>query len=107
MLERFFKKIKNAFTRDHIIFPEMGRPVRAKTGSLKIVKVKASKDVGELRESLKTSAAVLINIKELPIGLERKSFAKRLKVFCKQFDKKVYGVDKNWLLVTKYKVETD
>lgn len=101
-----FEKLFGKFIRDDgVFFPDMKRRDVEKLEKLEIVSVKKAEDVNKLRKILERSGFIIIHTLPLLMGTDKKSFVKRLKVLCKPLKMNVYGIDRNWLIVTKYPVK--
>ena len=104
MLKKVLKKLTSSADDEHVILPTMEGPRPKKIIKTEIVIVKDSDDVTSIRPKLDELPIIFINVMAL-LGEGKKSFIKRLKTMAKQFDMKVYGIDKNWLIVTSYEVD--
>ena len=102
MLKKFFKGKK-----DEVIFPDMSIATHKKTTKISIIKIKKPEDISKLREKMEHSDMLLVDISKLYPGEERKGFVAKLKLLTNNHQAKIYGVDANWLLVTKYEVQKD
>ncbi|MBR9680682.1 MAG: hypothetical protein GOU98_02555 [Candidatus Altiarchaeota archaeon] len=100
MIKKFFKG-----KEDEIIFPDMSRAVHKKIAKISILKIKKPEDISKLREKIGIFDMLLVDIAKLYPGEERKSFVTKLKLLTQNNQAKIYGVDTNWLLITKYEVQ--
>jgi len=101
MLRRFF-----GFAKDEVIMPSMGRKEHQKVSRLAVIKIKVPEDISDLRGKAKEFDILLINISKLFPGEEQNNFVRKLKLVANDHNSKVYGVDRNWLLITKYPLES-
>jgi len=104
MIKKVLKKLTSSLGNEPIIFPSMDRIPPKKLIKAEVIIVKDSEDVVSIRPKLSDTPLLFINIMAL-LGENRRSFIKRMKVMAKQFDMEIYGIDKNWLIVTSYEVD--
>lgn len=104
MIKKVLKKLTASLGNEPIIFPAMDRPAPKKTVKAEIITIKDSEDVVSIRPKLSETPLLFLNIMAL-LGENRRSFIKRLKVMATQFEMEIYGIDKNWLIVTSYEVD--
>ena len=104
MIKKVLKKLTSPLGDEHVIFPLMDRQDVEKTIRAEVIDVKDAEDVVSIRPKLSETPLIFINIMAL-LGENRRSFIKRLKVMAKQFEMEVYGIDKNWLVVTSYEID--
>ena len=103
-----FKKILGKFSRisgkEHIIYPKMGNPTPKKVMKIQIFKAEKLEDFSGLRTCMEKSPVVFVNVKAL-IGSELQSFVERIKIFSKQEDRNICGLDKNWIIISQSEIE--
>jgi SepF-like predicted cell division protein (DUF552 family) len=104
MLRKLANKL-NVFNKDSIILPEMGKPTHEKIANIQVLKAKEAEDINKFKKRIEGSQVSLINVSALLMGTERKSFVNRLQSLCKNYKMEMYGLDKNWLVITKAGLE--
>lgn len=104
MLDELVRRIRSVFPTEKVIIPHMGRPSPKKEWKVRIVGANRPDEVEGMRDELKGSDILFISVKNL-IGTDKEQFIRRLKVQCKQMDKHIYGMDRNWIFITGFEVE--
>lgn len=104
MLDKLIHKIRSMFPTKRIVIPSLNRPSPDKEATVRIIRVGDPQEAADLRDEVKGSEILFINVYGL-IGNEKEQFIKRLKIQCEPAGKEIYGIDRNWVVVTGLKVE--
>ncbi len=104
MLEGFTRWFRSLFPSEDVTIPDVGRPSQKKELTVHIARAKDPDAAEELREELKRSDIVFLDVRDL-IGPDKEKLVRRLKVQCGSTGREIYGIDRNWLVVTCLGVE--
>jgi hypothetical protein len=99
MLKNFFRRFQGISRKDKVIFPPMDRPSPKKTSKLLILAAKNLDSFMDIRTAIEGAPIAFVNVRAL-MGDDLKTLVERFKIFGQQSGRKVYGIDKNWLIVS-------